>query len=186
MLIIREWWWNSGNYVDIQGIREGILKKKIFFGHCPNNPSPQFGQLLQLFLDIKIQGLKANWGLKILYTIWYPVHKQPLKQFKVQIIGILEEIDSSNWPKMHLWKGDKKLGRAPHSLIWTKSKRTAVFFWKSSLSTNSNYQCAGIIECGVSFLQRSSKITWSHGHGWEKSERTDFHDFTSQEQEVRS
>ena len=35
------------------------------------------------------------------------------------------------------------------------------------------------------FVQISSKITWSHGHGWEKSERTDFHDFTSQEQEVR-
>ena len=39
------------------------------------------------------------------------------KQFRVQIIGILEEIYSFNWPKMHLWKGEKKLGRAlppPH------------------------------------------------------------------------
>ena len=33
-------------------------------------------------------------------------------QFKAQIIGILEEIDSLYWPKMHLWKGAKKLGRA--------------------------------------------------------------------------
>ena len=35
------------------------------------------------------------------------------KQFKVQIIGILEEIDSFYWPKMHLWKGDKKIGQGP-------------------------------------------------------------------------
>ena len=39
----------------------------------------------------------------------------------VQIIGILEEIDSFYWLKMHLWKG------AP-PLIWTKSKRTVAFF----------------------------------------------------------
>ena len=31
-------------------------------------------------------------------------------EFKVQIIGILEEIDSPYWPKMHLWKVDKKFG----------------------------------------------------------------------------
>ena len=39
------------------------------------------------------------------------------KQFKVQIIGTLEEIDSFNWPKMHVWKGDKKFGQGsplPH------------------------------------------------------------------------
>ena len=30
---------------------------------------------------------------------------QPQKQFRVQIIGILEEIDSFYWPKMRLWKG---------------------------------------------------------------------------------
>ena len=32
--------------------------------------------------------------------------------FKVQIISILEEIDSFYWPKMHLWKGAKKFGPA--------------------------------------------------------------------------
>ena len=55
---------------------------------------------------------------------------QPKKQFKVQIIGILEEIDSFYWPKMHWLKGAKKFGQAPPShshLIWTKSKRTAFF-----------------------------------------------------------
>ena len=50
------------------------------------------------------------------------------KQFKFQIIGILEEIHSFYWPKMHLWKGDKKIGQGPPPLIWTKSKSTADFF----------------------------------------------------------
>ena len=40
-------------------------------------------------------------------------HVYNQKQFKVQIIGILEEIDSFYWPKMHLWKGDKKFGQGP-------------------------------------------------------------------------
>ena len=33
------------------------------------------------------------------------------------MIGILEKIDFYYWPKMHLWNGDKNLGRAlppPH------------------------------------------------------------------------
>ena len=38
---------------------------------------------------------------------------QPKKQFKIQIIGILEERDSFYWLKMHLWNGDKKFGQAP-------------------------------------------------------------------------
>ena len=37
---------------------------------------------------------------------------QPKKQFKVQIIGIMEELNSFYLPKMHLWKGEKKLDRA--------------------------------------------------------------------------
>ena len=41
-------------------------------------------------------------------------------------IWISEEIDSFHWPKMHLWKGAKKLDRPP-PLIWTKSKKTAGF-----------------------------------------------------------
>ena len=60
---------------------------------------------------------------------------KPKKQFKVQIIGILEEIDSFYWPKMNLWKGDKTFGQGtPSPLIWTKSKRTTKFFVKSYLS----------------------------------------------------
>ena len=50
----------------------------------------------------------ALWVIHV-YTI------QPKKQFKVQIIGILEEIDSFYWPKMHLCKGAKKFGQGPPS-----------------------------------------------------------------------
>ena len=39
------------------------------------------------------------------------VNIQPKKQFKVQIIGIWKEIDSFYWPKIHLWKVDKKFGQ---------------------------------------------------------------------------
>ena len=48
------------------------------------------------------------------------------KQFKVQNVGILEVIDSFYWPKMHLWKGDKKFGQGPLSspLIWTIQKNS--------------------------------------------------------------
>ena len=38
-------------------LREALLREKMFsFGHCPNYlspPSPQFGQLVPLFLDVK-------------------------------------------------------------------------------------------------------------------------------------
>ena len=35
------------------------------------------------------------------------------KEFKVQIIGILQEKDSFYWTKMHLWKGGEKFGQGP-------------------------------------------------------------------------
>ena len=38
---------------------------------------------------------------------------QPKKLIKIQIIGILEEIDSFYWPIMRLWKVDKKFGQGP-------------------------------------------------------------------------
>ena len=49
------------------------------------------------------------------------------KQFKVQIIGILEKIDSYNWPKMHLWKVDKKFGQGPPS-FGQNPKEQQLFF----------------------------------------------------------
>ena len=50
------------------------------------------------------------------------------KQFKVQIIGILEEVDSFYWPKMHIWKGDKNLGRALNPPHLDKIQKNSSFF----------------------------------------------------------
>ena len=58
---------------------------------CTPPSSLQFGQLVQLFFDVEIQDLKVSLGLKILYTLYNTPTK---KQLKVQIIGILEQIDS--------------------------------------------------------------------------------------------
>ena len=60
------------------------------------------------------------------------------KQFKVQIIGILEEIDSFYWPKMHLWKVNKKIGQGPpprplSSHLDKIQKNSYFFFVKPSL-----------------------------------------------------
>ena len=49
-----------------------------------HTPSPQFGQLVQLFSDVEIQDLKDS----LLYYILYNLKKQ----LKVQIIGISEEM----------------------------------------------------------------------------------------------
>ena len=46
----------------------------------------------------------------------YTIHIQPKKQFKVQIIGILEEIGSFIDQKCTSWKCEKNLGRAPPHL----------------------------------------------------------------------
>ena len=55
------------------------------------------------------------------------------KQFKVQIIVILEEIYPFYWPKMHLWKGDKKFGQAPPPSFGQNPKEQQFFLRKPSL-----------------------------------------------------
>ena len=65
-------------------------------------------------------------ALWVIYTTY--------KKFKVQIISILEEIDSFYWPKMHFWKGAKKLGRALPPIIGTKSNREHFFLRRTSLT----------------------------------------------------
>ena len=57
---------------------------------------------------------------------------QHKKQFRVQIIGILEEIYSFNWPKMQLWKGDKKIGQGPPSPHLDKIQKNSYFFRESA------------------------------------------------------
>ena len=60
---------------------------------------------------------------------------QPKKQFKVQIMGILEEIDSFLLTKNALMKRCQKIWAGPSPpFIWKKSKRTAAFVRETFLS----------------------------------------------------
>ena len=61
-------------------------------------PSPQFGQLVQLFSDVGIQDLKESIGLKILYVLYFiPYIYNLKKQFKVRIqLHGIDTIQSSN------------------------------------------------------------------------------------------
>ena len=59
---------------------------------------------------------------------------QPKKRSKVQIIGILEEMDSFHWPKMHLWKGDKEFGQGPSPWFGQIQKEQHLFFLMPSLT----------------------------------------------------
>ena len=76
--------------------RKGLTKENCSsFGFCPNYLPPsshQFGQLVQLFSAVEIHDLKVSKVkiVKILYTIYI----EPKNKFKVQILGILKEIDS--------------------------------------------------------------------------------------------
>ena len=54
---------------------------------------------------------------------------------KLSIIGILEEIDSFYWPKMHLnEKVQKIFGHLPTNLIWTNPKEQQFFLGRPFLS----------------------------------------------------
>ena len=44
-------------------------RKMLSFGHCPNYPSPQYRQIVQIFTDVEIPELKVSFGLKILYIL---------------------------------------------------------------------------------------------------------------------
>ena len=46
----------------------------------PPSPSPQFGQLAQLFSDVKIQDLKVSLGLKILYIHYNILYKYNIRE----------------------------------------------------------------------------------------------------------
>ena len=81
-------------------IREGILRRNCCsFGFCPKYLRPphlNLDNLYNFFSDVEIQDLKVNLGLKILFILYllYMLYIQPKTQFKVQIISILEEVDS--------------------------------------------------------------------------------------------
>ena len=67
-------------------------------GFCPNYlpPPPNFHNLYNFFSDVKIQDLKVSLDLKILYILYNMLYIYNLnkKQLKIQIIGILEGVDS--------------------------------------------------------------------------------------------
>ena len=67
--------------------------------------------------------------MKILYDVQYIYNLKT-----VQIIGILEEIDSFIDQKCTSWKCAKKIWQPP--LIKTKSKKMHVFLGKPSLNQN--------------------------------------------------
>ena len=80
-------------------LRDGLTKKTaVLLDFFPNYlPSPQFGQLVQILLNVKNVDLSdiQNGSLSKRQNTYFVGHVYNLKQFKVQIIGILEEIDSS-------------------------------------------------------------------------------------------
>ena len=96
-------------------------KKTAFLLDFVKITSPLFGQLVQLFSDVKIQDLKDILGLKILIVLYIILYIYNLKrQFKVHIIGILEEIDSFIDQKCTYWKCAKKFGKNPKESIFSQ------------------------------------------------------------------
>ena len=92
-------------------------------------PSRSFATLLGEMLN-KMSSMPAgSWMVDELEMHFKQDYLAPLMYgFKVQIIGILEEIDSFYWPKMHLWKGAKKIGQGPPPSHLDKIQKNSSFF----------------------------------------------------------
>ena len=92
-------------------------------------PSRSFATLLGEMLN-KMSSMPAgSWMVDELEMHFKQDYLAPLMYgFKVQIIGILEEIDSFYWPKLHLWKGDKKIGQGPPPPYLDKIQKSSSFF----------------------------------------------------------
>ena len=67
------------------------------------------------------------------------------KQFKVQIIGLLEEKRLLLLTKNALMKRRQKIGQGLPPLVWTKSKRTAAFFRETVQKMILRFQFSDII-----------------------------------------
>ena len=86
---------------------------------------------------------------------------QPKKKFKVQIIGILQEIDSFYWRKMHLWKGDKTFGQnSPPPSFGQSPKEQLHFFVKPSLTLKR--LCIEVFVHQIQPSDISPQNFWSH------------------------
>ena len=70
---------------------------------------------------------------------------QPKKQLKVQVIGILEDLDSFNWPKVHLWKVEKEFRQGLPPLLDKIQKNNYFFFLKPSLTYILNCYLLGLL-----------------------------------------
>ena len=91
-------------------------------------PSPNLDNLYKLTTsDIEIQDLIVSLGLKILYVL-YIIYVQPKTKFKVQIISILEEIDSFIDQKCTSWKCAKKWAEPSPLPHLDKIQKKASFF----------------------------------------------------------
>ena len=93
-------------------------------------PSRSFATLLGEMLN-KMSSMPAgSWMVDELEMHFKQDYLAPLMYgFKVQIIGILEEIGSFYWPKMYLWKGDKKFGQGPPALSFGQNPKEQQFFF---------------------------------------------------------
>ena len=106
--LIFDIWFNS-IWLELQAHKGRFHAKKVavLLDFVQIIPPPKFGQLISLFLNAKNVDLSdfqnyypkffLNKGRILALWVMYTTYKQ----FKVQIISILEEIDSFSWPKIH-------------------------------------------------------------------------------------
>ena len=135
----RQWYWNiQVTWKMFSWGNSAVLLDFVQITSPPPPPPPlQFEQLVQLFSNIEIQDLKVRLSLKIFHIQYDILYIYNLKKlFKVQIIGILEEIDSFHLPKMHLWKGDKKWAGPPPPSFGQNPKEKHYFLRRTSLSVH--------------------------------------------------
>ena len=76
----------------------------------------------------------------LFFFILSKIPLQPKKQFKVQIVGILEEVGSSIDQKCTSWKCDKKIeqGSPPAPYLDEIQKNSSIFFMRTSLNAIAN------------------------------------------------
>ena len=87
------------------------------------------------------------------------------KQFKVQIIDILEEIDSFYWPKVHSWKVDKKIWQGPPPPHLDKIQKNSYFFWETFPKSKTYLATSGsILHDGYNYTCLMSQYAQKMNH----------------------
>ena len=124
-------------------LRDILLRKYCFsFGFCPNYLTlaspPKLDNLYNFFpmSKFKIWKTVKDQNYYMYYMLYYIYNLK--KQFKVQIISILEEIDSFIDQKCTSWKCDKKFGQVPPPRSFGKiQKNSSISLRRTSLTRNS-------------------------------------------------